>query len=144
MLKNYLTEETIVIEDNITSWESAITLASQPLLESNKIKQGYVDEMIDNVKKLGPYIVISPQIAIAHSRPNGFVNEVSLSLLKLNEPVNFSEEDHEASLIFVLAAIDNEQHLGILRSLAEKLGDSKNVTRLIEASSKKEIIDILN
>lgn len=144
MLNKVLTEKNILIKNKVEDWESAIKLASSPLLDSKKIEEGYVRKMIQNVHDLGPYIVISPQIAIAHSRPDGTVNEVSLSLLKLNAPVNFSNEGHEASLIFVLAAVDNKQHLGILRELAEKLGDSEIVKALLAEKEEKNIYKILS
>ena len=144
MLKDVLIEKNIQIQDEIDGWEAAIETASFPLLESGKIEQGYVNRMIQNVHELGPYIVISPQIAIAHARPDGTVNEISLSLLKLDTPVNFSEGDHEASLIFVLAAVDHEQHLDILRDLATKLGDRDIVNALLSATSKKDIYKILS
>lgn len=144
MLKDVLTEKNILVEDKSEDWESAIRLASAPLLDSGKVEEGYVRKMIKNVYDLGPYIVISPQIAIAHSRPEGTVNEVSLSLLKLNTPVKFSDEGHEASLIFVLAAVDNEQHLGILKDLAGKLGDTNIVKSLLAAKNEREIYKILN
>lgn len=144
MLKEFLSKKNIIIRDEIEDWEKAITLASSPLLESGTIEEGYIREMIDSVKRLGPYIVISPQIAIAHSRPNGMVNQVSLSLLKLHKPVRFSQGGHEASLIFVLAAVDNEQHLDILRNLAEMLSDEENVEKLINAESKYEIRKLLD
>ena len=144
LLKNVLIEKNIQIQNEIESWEAAIETASFPLLESGGIEQGYVNRMIQNVHELGPYIVISPQIAIAHARPDGTVNEVALSLLKLDTPVNFSEGDHEASLVFVLAAVDNEQHLDILRDLAIKLGNQDIVNALLSATSKKEIYKILS
>ena len=37
--------------------------------------------MIESVHEFGPYIVIAPEIAIAHARPDHNVNEVGLSLL---------------------------------------------------------------
>src|SRR5699024_1883651 len=101
LLKDGLIEENIQVQNEIDSWEAAIETASRPLLESGKIEYGYVEEMMQNVHELGPYIVISPQIAIAHAIPDGTVNAVSLSLLKLGSPVNFSERNHEAAIIFV-------------------------------------------
>lgn len=144
MLKNVLTEQNILVRDKVKDWEAAIEIAASPLLNTKKIEEEYVKKMIDSVHDLGPYIVISPQIAIAHARPNGFVKEVSLSLLKLHNEVRFSDEGHEASLIFVLAAVDNEQHLEILRDLAGKLGDTEIVDKLLKAVSEKEIYRILN
>ncbi|NQD99642.1 PTS sugar transporter subunit IIA, partial [Staphylococcus xylosus] len=62
--------------------------------------------------------------------------------LKLNEHINFSEEGHFASLIFVLSAVDNDGHLAILRSLATKLGNQDTVNQLLAAQEINEIVNI--
>ncbi|MCI2947039.1 PTS sugar transporter subunit IIA [Staphylococcus caledonicus] len=138
-----LTKDRIILESEVESWEQAIQKASQPLLEQNIIKNDYIDSMIKSVEDLGPYIVIAPEIAIAHARPDNNVNEVGLSLLKLSKHINFSENGHYASLIFVLSAIDNSSHLKVLQSLAQLLGDQKNVKQLMESKDKDEIINII-
>ncbi|NQE00398.1 PTS sugar transporter subunit IIA, partial [Staphylococcus xylosus] len=117
-----LSADKVQILDKVETWEQAITIAANPLLTQDYFESSYVTAMIDSVKELGPYIVIAPEIAIAHARPNDDVKHIGLSLLKLNEHINFSEEGHFASLIFVLSAVDNDGHLAILRSLATKLG----------------------
>ena len=99
--------------------------------------------MIESVNELGPYIVIAPEIAIAHARPNNNVHQVGLSLLKLNQHVAFCDEDHYASLIFVLSAIDNHSHLSILQILATILGDNQTVQQLLNAKNVQEITTIL-
>ncbi|MBR9068564.1 PTS transporter subunit EIIA, partial [Staphylococcus aureus] len=104
---------------------------------------GYVEAMIESVNELGPYIVIAPEIAIAHARPNNNVHQVGLSLLKLNQHVAFCDEDHYASLIFVLSAIDNHSHLSILQNLATILGDNQTVQQLLNAKNAQEITTIL-
>ncbi|MFG6128711.1 PTS sugar transporter subunit IIA, partial [Staphylococcus aureus] len=53
-----------------------MTVASQPLLQEQVIEQCYVEAMIESVNELGPYIVIAPEIAIAHARPNNNVHQV--------------------------------------------------------------------
>lgn len=70
------------------------------------------------------------------------MKHIGLSLLKLNEHINFSEEGHFASLIFVLSAIDNDGHLAILRNLATKLGDQDTVNQLLAAQEVNEIVNI--
>ena len=86
--------------------------------------------------------MIAPEIAIAHARPNNNVKKIGLSLLKLNQHINFSEEGHYASLVFVLSAIDNEGHLEVLRSLATTLGNQQTVKNLLNAQTSSEIINI--
>nr|WP_263314195.1 PTS sugar transporter subunit IIA [Mammaliicoccus sp. Marseille-Q6498] len=135
-------EEHIQLKDKVASWEESIQIASRPLLQEDYFNQQYVDSMIESVNELGPYIVIAPEIAIAHARPNDNVNKIGLSLLKLEEHINFSKDGHYASLIFVLSAVDNEGHLEILRQLATKLSDKETVNALLSAKNTKEIKNI--
>ncbi|MGW7976275.1 PTS sugar transporter subunit IIA [Staphylococcus xylosus] len=137
-----LSADKIQILDKVETWEQAITIAANPLLIQDYFESSYVTAMIDSVKELGPYIVIAPEIAIAHARPNDDVKHIGLSLLKLNEHINFSEEGHFASLIFVLSAVDNDGHLAILRSLATKLGNQDTVNQLLAAQEINEIVNI--
>ena len=137
-----LSADKVQIKEQVDNWEQGIALAAQPLLNQDYFEQSYITSMIDSVKKLGPYIVIAPEIAIAHARPNDEVNKIGLSLLKLNQHINFSEEGHYASLIFVLSAVDNEGHLEILRHLATTLGDQEVVKQLLKAQEVKDILNI--
>ncbi|WP_436862258.1 PTS sugar transporter subunit IIA [Staphylococcus caeli] len=138
-----LSADKVQVVDQVDDWEQAINLAAQPLLKQDYFEESYIKAMIDSVKQLGPYIVIAPEIAIAHARPNDDVKQVGLSLLKLNHHINFSEDGHYASLIFVLSAIDNEAHLAILRNLATILGNQETVNKLLTAQTAEEIINII-
>lgn len=143
MALDILSTKRIIVKEQVNNWNEAITIASQPLLQEQVIEQGYVEAMIESVNELGPYIVIAPEIAIAHARPNNNVQQVGLSLLKLNQHVAFCDEDHYASLIFVLSAIDNHSHLSILQNLATILGDNQIVQQLLNAKNVQEITTIL-
>ncbi|ATY55996.1 TPA: PTS sugar transporter subunit IIA [Staphylococcus argenteus] len=143
MALDILSTKRIIVKEQVNNWNEAITIASQPLLQEQVIEQGYVEAMIESVNELGPYIVIAPEIAIAHARPNNNVHQVGLSLLKLNQHVAFCDEDHYASLIFVLSAIDNHSHLSILQILATILGDNQTVQQLLNAKNVQEITTIL-
>jgi mannitol operon transcriptional antiterminator len=145
MLNELLTEQTIQLKDQVSSWEDAIKVAAQPLIDQQSIRPGYVEAMITNVKELGPYIVIAPGIAIPHARPETGVEQLGMSFLRLKEPVYFSEkEKHRAQLVIVLAAIDNQTHLKALAQLTEMLATESNVEQLISASDKKTIIELIN
>ncbi|MCS4485790.1 PTS sugar transporter subunit IIA [Staphylococcus americanisciuri] len=133
----------IQLKESVDDWESAIRIASQPLYEAGYFEQTYIDAMINSVHEMGPYIVIAPEIAIAHARPSEDVYQVGLSLLKLDEHINFSETGRYATLIFVLSAVDEAAHLEILRNLAMRLSDTKIVEALMAAKSKEAIKTLL-
>ncbi|MEL3971905.1 BglG family transcription antiterminator [Rossellomorea oryzaecorticis] len=145
MLNELLTEQTIQLKDQVESWEEAIKVAGQPLIDQQSIRPEYVEAMISNVKELGPYIVIAPRIAIPHARPETGVEQLGMSFLRLKEPVFFSDkEKHRAQLIIVLAAIDNQTHLKALAQLTELLSNEDNVEQLISASDQKTVIELIN
>ncbi|MFD2628121.1 BglG family transcription antiterminator [Oceanobacillus kapialis] len=145
MLNELLTEETIQLQDSVSDWEEAIRVTAQPLIDQQSIRPAYVQAMIDNVKELGPYIVIAPRIAIPHARTEAGVERLGMSFLRLKEPVYFSEQEkHRAQLIIVLAAIDNQTHLTALAQLTELLSTDANIDQLIAANDRKEVIELIN
>ncbi|WP_196590977.1 PTS sugar transporter subunit IIA [Pectinatus frisingensis] len=137
MIAKYLAGN-ISILDKTGSWDESIVLASQVLLDKKIIKESYVQAMIDNVNKNGSYMVIVPQIALAHAREDKGVLKTGLSLLKLNRPVMFPEEKL-VSVIMVLAAKEEKNHLELMSELADIFIDDKKVKN-ISLSSSIEII----
>ena len=73
---------------------------------------------------VGPYIVIAPGIALAHSRPSPAVLRAGISLVTLLEPVAFGHRENDpVRLVIGLAAVDEEGHITALSTLAEFLSD---------------------
>ncbi|MBR7796263.1 PTS transporter subunit EIIA [Agaribacter marinus] len=145
MLNELLTEKTIQFRDHVSNWQEAIKVAAEPLVLQRAIKPTYVKEMIDNVKEMGPYIVLAPNIALPHARPETGVERLGMSFLRLKEPVYFSaKEKHRAQLIIVLAAIDNETHLTALSQLTDLLSVEENVQQLIASENIQDVQNIIN
>ncbi|WP_134683686.1 BglG family transcription antiterminator [Brevibacillus migulae] len=141
MLDELLQEDCIQLKDYVSDWREAIRIASEPLLKNQSITEMYVQAMIDNVEENGPYIVIAPMVALPHARPEQGVNRVGMSLLRLEQPVSFSEKQlREAQLIIVLAAVDNETHLQALSQLSAMLSEEGNIDRLIAADDRETIL----
>lgn len=141
-ISNYLKETSQVI-DRVDTWEKAIEVAAQPLINLGKIKSGYVDSMVENIKNLGPYIILLPGVAMPHARPDENVLESSLAFLKINEGVKFSEDTDKVYLMFVLAAKDSNSHIEIIEQLTDVLGDDDKVEELKNAKTLEEVINIL-
>ncbi|MGE6632255.1 BglG family transcription antiterminator [Bacillus sp. NPDC077027] len=131
VLNDLLKRETIQLKQTAQTWQDAITKAAQPLLSNHSIEETYIDAMIQSVHQNGPYIVIAPEVAIPHARPEDGVNTLGMSLMSLKEPVYFSEkEEKPVRLIIVLAAIDSVTHLKALQQLTTLLSDQKHIEQL--------------
>ena len=124
MFKELIDKQRVVFADKFDRWEDAIKEAAQPLLRDGAIEESYIGDMIASVNPYGPYIVIAPDVAMPHAQGGNGVNETAISFMKVNHPVHFSESsEHDARLIFVLASVDNDSHLGMLQSLVAAISD---------------------
>ncbi len=143
MLKDLIDESRIIFRDSVSNWEESIELSALPLLKAGDIEKKYVEKVIQNVKELGPYIVVAPNFVISHARPEAGVNRLAMSLLVLQKPVNFSEtKDRKARVIVTLAAPDGEKHLLALQQLSTLLVEAGD--KLLEVKSTEEVLTLIN
>lgn len=141
MLKDTLMGN-ITILKNVESWQRAIEIAATPLLEKDKIEKNYIQAMIHNIDKYGEYIIIAPNVAMPHSRPEDGVKEDCLALLKLHEPVVF-DSGEKVQLFFILGAKDNTSHIKTLTELMEIVDDEEKIEELLKAKNIEEIKKII-
>ncbi|BBP89846.1 hypothetical protein BsIDN1_34640 [Bacillus safensis] len=93
MLKDLLTEQTIKLHQTADTWQRGDYKSGAAfLLDQNAIKPSYVEAMIQSVHQNGPYIVIAPQVAIPHARPEDGVNKLSMTLMSFKQPISFSKD----------------------------------------------------
>ncbi|MGX4668935.1 BglG family transcription antiterminator [Cerasibacillus sp. JNUCC 74] len=144
MLSDLLTEDMIQFTDEKLQWRDAITLAAQPLLKTNKIKQEYIEAMNKKVEEVGTYIHVGNGIAIPHARPEEGVINLGMSFLRTKTPVKLlDKEEHQIDIFICLAAVDNEAHLKALSHLTKLLADKPTLKALKEAETSEEIIKLI-
>lgn len=131
----------IQIVDSVTDWQASIKIASLPLLEQKIITNTYVINMIENIKKMGFYIILTDNVAMPHARPEQGVNKNGVSLLKLNNFVYYGEQ--KIYLIFILAAIDSNSHIDTLKKLMDVFDNENTIKKLINSKTTDEILKIL-
>ncbi|MCA5013191.1 MULTISPECIES: PTS sugar transporter subunit IIA [unclassified Enterococcus] len=136
MLKYFYDNDLIrFCEESPSNWEEAVVLSCQTLLEKKMITQQYVDEIVDCVKKYGPYIVIVPGVAMPHSSEDSQgVLGTAISFTKMKDEVVFEEGNPEknASLFFTLAAKNSEEHVENISNLSEMLMTDGLIEALME------------
>ena len=145
LLSELLTDKTIRFA-KVTAdldWQRAIALAADPLVQGGEIKPAYIDEIVANVNENGPYINIGPGVALAHAQPGPSVNNLGMSLLVLDRPINLVDDQHPIQLILVLAAVDSKSHLKALSELTQILGDNDKLQVMMQATNAETIEQLI-
>ena len=134
----------LAVIDSAESFSEAISQSASLLVTAGHAKVDYVDRVLANFQKLGPYFVVAPGIAIAHAHPGEDVISPGLSLLKLNSPVSSGATANDpVSLVFSLCTPDSEQHIELLGEFALLMSDQSIVNNLLKASAESVIRQIL-
>lgn len=131
MLSDYLNNDRISVCDRLDNWQQAVEMAGEPLLRAGIISHRYIEEIIAEHQRTGPYYVLAPGVAMPHSRPENGSLGIGLSLLIVKDGVAFGSDDNDpVRVIFLLAAKDADSHISLISSLAELLDDEDNIAQL--------------
>jgi PTS system ascorbate-specific IIA component len=147
MLKYFYDNDLIrLCEKTPETWQKAIELSCQTLIEKKLITQQYVDEIITCVQKYGPYIVIVPGVAMPHSSQDSEgVLGTAISFTKMPQDVVFEEgnEEKKARLFFTLAAKNSEEHVENISKLSEMLMTEGLIEALLAVESMADYRQVM-
>lgn len=125
------------------TWEEAVQLSVQPLIDSGAVKPEYYDAIIESTEHYGPYYILMPGMAMPHARPEAGVLKDSFSLITLKEPVQFSD-GKEVSILLTLAATSSQIHNSVAIPQIVALFDLENsISRLTSCKTKEEVLSII-
>lgn len=141
LLKQYLSLDAIRVQVEAPDWRAAIAAAGQLLVDRGQAKPAYVQAMIRAVETLGPYIVLTPGVALAHARPSSDVIKPGVSLITLRAPVNFgSAANDPVDLVFAFSAVDAQSHLATLRQVAGLLDRPEALEGIRRAAKPADVL----
>lgn len=138
-----LTKDLIRFEKSAKDWQEAVHIATQDLVNEGYITEGYVQGIIDCVNEYGPYIVIAPNIALPHARPEKGALKVGYSITRFEEPVSFEADGSaDAKLFISLSCVESDTHILMLQEIVELLSDEEKHRILMEGKDKDEILKV--
>ncbi|MCU6366980.1 PTS sugar transporter subunit IIA [Enterobacter quasiroggenkampii] len=145
MLKKWIYDTTITLQESVEDWPQALELCAKPLLDLQVIEPEYVTAIIQQHHTLGPYYVLAPGLAMPHARPEEGAKGLGLSLLKLKQGVSFGAGEFDpVDVIIMLAAPDKNSHIEMISSLAELFSSDTDMTELHQVNTLEEIKTIIN
>lgn len=142
-LSDFLTEESILINQEVENWVDAVKLAGEILVKNEITKIEYVDAMIGNINKFGPYVVIGDNIAIPHAQRDESVLKTGMGLVVLKKPVLFPD-NRKVQIILAFSSWDNKEHLNALADLTELITNYNLIENLSKVKSVKQVLKYIN
>ncbi len=107
---------------NASDSEDAIRLAAAPLLEVGVVSAGWVDGCVDMVEREGRFILISPDTAVVHARPEDGAAALAVGFARLAHGIPFGRSHGGwVRLVFVVAIPPGKRHDAVLGRLARAL-----------------------
>ncbi|MGD6737876.1 PTS sugar transporter subunit IIA [Photobacterium leiognathi] len=126
--QSLIENNSIALQASATTWEQAIKIGTDMLIASGAIQPSYHDAIIQSVKTLGPYIVIAPQLALPHARPENGVNRTAFALVTLQQPIMFDGEDEPVDVLITLAGSSSDEHMEGLLEVTQIIDDEESDT----------------
>lgn len=143
-LRELLPAGSIVTGAHVGDWRAAIRAVGDLLVADGATTDAYTEQMLATVDEFGPYIVIAPGLALAHSRPSEAVLRTAMSWASLAEPVEFGHPQNDpVRLVVGLAAVDHTGHSAALARLARMLAQPDRLHTLTEAGDPATVHTII-
>ncbi len=138
--------ENIRVNLHADDWQDGIRKAGSSLIECGSINEKYLENCINSVKELGPYIVLMPYFALAHSAPCEDVLRTDISIATFENDICFGSDNDPVRVIICLACKDKESHISKLSKIGEMLMDDSRdlISMLRNCDSVKALYSILN
>lgn len=143
-LESILKPSLLKTEVEAADWKEAVEKSGEPLLKKNYIDEIYIENMIKNIEKRGPYVVIIPGVALVHASPEEGVNDFGLSLITLREAVEFNHPENDpVQIVIAFASPHKNKDIKALSSLINKLYNKEFMDKIISLNNKQKIIELL-
>lgn len=140
MAKEILPAENIKLNVSLNSKDEAIREAGSILVEGGYTDEAYIDKMFEREEITSTFMGNS--VAIPHGTDDAkeSVHHSGLSLIQVPQGVEYGD-GNTVKLVFGIAGKNNE-HLEILSKIAILCSDEENVEKMINATSKDELLEM--
>lgn len=140
LLQDLLSEDNVSFHYPAETWEDVIRHGGQLMVDAGFTEPTYTEAMIDVVRDMGPYIVLTPGLAMPHARPEMGAKQVGTALVTLEKPIDFgSPENDPVSVAVFLCAPNKEEHIQLLTDIATLFEDEEFLDAAVNFESIEDV-----
>ena len=141
-MEEYIHYSDIVMCNESLDWKQAIKMIGKNMKKQGYITDKYIQEMIDNIKKFGSYIVIEEGIAIPHGNISKNVMKNGISLLISKKKI-FLPDKKFVNIFIAFAIKERENQQKVLKFIFELATRENLKENLIKLTNIKNVISYL-
>ncbi len=140
-----LARERTAVGYQAQDWRDAVCKSGMLLYETGAVELRYIDAMIENIEKYGPYIVVCPGTALPHADTSEGVIKEAASLVRLAEPVEFQNEANDPVRYVIGISVQSAESINqAIYDLMMIFGNENIRKRLDEAEDEEAILKAIN
>lgn len=139
----------ILLQATAADWREAIKLGTDMLIKSGAVTPDYHRAIISSIEAHGPYVVIAPQFAMPHARPEDGVVRTAFALVTLTTPVLFEGESEPVDVLITLAGSSSDEHMQGLMEVTQVLEDPEsdtgiNLDKFRRCRTKEDVFQVID
>ncbi|WP_294610993.1 PTS sugar transporter subunit IIA [uncultured Gilliamella sp.] len=109
----------ITLNANCRTAEQAIVEAGKLLVKAQLCSVDYISAMKQVYQNFGAYIVLDNAIAMPHARPEHGAKGTGFSIVTLNNPIEFGNEDFDpVTVVVAIVANELDTHIDLIQLIA--------------------------
>lgn len=137
-MSEILTPENVVMGASLKDQDEAIRRAGELLVANGYVDDKYIDSMFEREESVSTYMGNAVAIPHGTSDSKQWVSRSGLSIITAPEGVEYG--DGNVAKLIVGIAGKGDEHLEILSNIALVCSDEENVTKIVNAQSKDELL----
>lgn len=140
-----ISTDQVLVKLNVPNWQQAVRETGRLLVAGGFAEERYIEGMVNLSQELGPYIVLTPGVAIPHARPEEGAIKVGFAVVTLDPPINFGNEYNDpVHLVIGFCSPGADAHVGMITHIARLLGVEGFLEKCKSANTPQDLADVFN
>lgn len=141
-LKDFISRDKVRIINKVSTWQESIEECGKILIESGDVEAEYVQQIIKIAENYGVHFIIDNEVAIPHGEVELHVNNSSIGVLLIKEPVKFTYE-RKAKLFFIISAKLTKDHVKSIDEISELSRKNDFFKELDKIDSEEALLELI-
>ena len=126
---------------DLKSWEEVIEYSGKLLMDSGYIVSEYIEEMKEQIRNFGDYVVMGNNTILPHGKLNESVKKTGFSFVSLKNPILFFGS--EIKIAICLASVAKHEHINAILELNNYFRDPELEKELLKINTREELENFL-